>query len=45
MIGASFKATAARIAFLDSSNELWAKDSLNGGWYDELSNVNQYVIS
>jgi surface antigen len=41
----SFKATHARIAFLDSSNELWAKDGLNGGWYDELSSVDQYVIS
>jgi surface antigen len=39
------QAAGTRIAFLDNSGTLWAKDGLGGTWYQETSPVSQYVVT
>jgi hypothetical protein len=39
------KASGNRIAFVDGNGHLWAKDGIQGTWYDETSGFNQYAIS
>jgi surface antigen len=42
---ADVQAAGTRIAFMDNSGTLWAKDTLGGSWYQETSPVNQYVVT
>ncbi len=41
----SIAAGGNRLAFVDSSGTLWAKEGINGGWVAQTNSVNDYVLT